>query len=106
MKPPRSLKVGPHKYKVTLVPDGILTDSGNDGTCTPQHLAIGLDATQPPSMLGDTLCHEITHAMLATVGLEAEVEERVALVFGPALYALICENPKLLRYLTSTQESE
>jgi hypothetical protein len=101
VKPPRRVQVGPHCYKVTLIPDGILEGAGSDGTCAPRHLSIGLDGSQPPSSLADTLCHELTHALLATVKLEDDVEESVCLALGPGLFALVRDNPEWVDWMRS-----
>jgi hypothetical protein len=103
VKLPRQVTVGPHRFKVTLVPDGILEGAGADGTCVPRHLTIALDANQPRSQKADTLCHELTHALLATVKLDDDVEEAICLAFGPALLALVRDNPDLMEWLKEPQ---
>ena len=98
--PPKKVRVGPHIYRIRLVPDGILEGAGSDGTCQPRHLTIGLDANQPATAMADTLLHELTHALLATVKLDDDVEEAVALALAPGLLALLRDNPPLVAYLT------
>lgn len=97
MKLPDTVTVGPHRYSIALVPDGILEGAGADGTCTPRRNVIALDGGQPPSQLADTLMHEVAHALLAVVKLEDDVEEALALALGPALVMLIRDNPELIR---------
>lgn len=101
VKPPRLVRVGPHCYKVRQVRDGILEGAGSDGTCSPRHLVIALDANQPRSAKADTLCHELTHALLATVQLDDATEEAICLAMGPALLSLVRDNPKLIAYLAA-----
>ena len=99
---PRHVIVGPHRYRITEIPDGILEGAGSDGTCSPRHLTIALDGNQPRSQKADTLCHELTHALLASVKLEDDVEEAIALALGPGLLALIRDNPKLIDWMRGT----
>lgn len=99
MKPPQSVKVGPHRYKVVVVPDGLLENAGADGLCIPRRLTIALDGGQPPSQMADALCHELTHVLLDAVRIDDDLEESIALMFGPTLLALIRDNPTLVSYL-------
>lgn len=101
MKPPKHVDVGPHRYRVLVVNDGVLGDAGEAGHTTRTRLVIALDGEQPASLLADTLCHELGHALLAPVGLETEVEERVALALGPGLLALIRDNNRLIDWVRS-----
>jgi hypothetical protein len=96
---PESVIVGPHEYKVVMVPDGVLVDASQAGHCSPLRLVIAIDVGQEPSQMADTLLHELTHAMLATLDL-GDDEERVALVLGPALLSLLRANPGLVAYVT------
>lgn len=94
---PDDVVIGPHRYAVTLIPDGILEGAGADGTCSPRRNVIALDGGQPDSQLADTLLHEVVHALLATVKLDDDVEEGLALVLGPGLLSFIADNPALIR---------
>jgi hypothetical protein len=101
VKPPKTIRIGPHEYRVRLVPDSILEGAGADGTCQPRRLVIALDGMQPPTQLADTLCHEIGHALLSTVKVEEELEESICLSLGPALFALVRDNPALVDWIRS-----
>lgn len=85
---PDAVTIGPHRYVI---------EPGGDGLCVPRRNVIALDGGQPPSQLADTLLHEVVHALLATVKLDDDVEEAVALALGPGLLALIADNPELIR---------
>lgn len=100
MNPPLSVRVGPHEFRVVLVPDGVLDDAGRVGHCSPERLVVALDAGQRPSQLADTLLHELCHALLRTVDLESAEEERVCLALGPGLLGLVRDNPSLVAWLT------
>lgn len=95
---PTTITVGPHTYKVVIVPGGILGDAGNAGHCAHHSLTIAIDDAQAPSQVADTLLHELVHAMLVTVDL-GDDEERVALILGPALLLLLRSNPDLVNYI-------
>lgn len=99
MAPPENVRVGPHTYRVVVVPDGILEGSGSDGTCNPRHLVIALDQGQPATQMADTLLHELCHAMLATVKTDDDTEEAVCLALAPALLGLLRDNPVLMAWL-------
>lgn len=99
-KPPKWVRVGPHRYRVRMV-DALLPDAGCDGLCSRDRLTIAVYADQARSQLADTLLHELTHAMLATAGLEKDAEEAIALTLGPGLLALIRDNPDLIEWVRS-----
>lgn len=99
MELPKSLKIGPHKFAVVLVPDGVMDDAGRFGHASLQRLVIALDSEQPDSQLLDTLLHEVLHAMLAPMGLEDEIEERLCLFLAPAILLTIQDNPELWKVL-------
>lgn len=100
MKPPRTVKVGPHTYRVRMIDDGVLSDAGRVGQCTAQSLTIAICKDQAPSQLRDTLLHELTHALLNQLDMDKDQEELVASTFGPGLLALIVDNPDLIRFVT------
>lgn len=100
MKPPATVAVGPHLYRVILDDDGLLGDNSQCGHTAAGRLVIALDGDQEPSQLADTLLHELGQALLPPAGLTAAIEERVCLTLGPALLALIRANPDLIAYLT------
>lgn len=100
MNPPKHVVVGPHRYKVVMVPDGVLVDGGAAGQCSRSVLVIAVDQGQKRSLIAETLLHELTHALLAATDLSDEEEERVARVLGPGLLMLLRDNPDLVAYLT------
>lgn len=104
MRMPRSLKVGPHRYKIVLDHHGLL-DVGDPsaGGCNKDHHVIGLSPRMAPSTQADTILHEAVHALLATVKLEDETEEAVALALGPGLLSLFRDNPALYPFLMAAR---
>lgn len=97
MRVPDHVVIGPHRYTVELIPDGILEGAGADGICQPRRNIIALDAGQPPTQLLDSLMHEATHGLLAVVPLEDAVEEALALALGPGFVLFVRDNPELIR---------
>lgn len=104
MKPPKRVRVGPHRYRVRIDDSGALGDAGRAGQCSPSRLTITIDDEQEGSQLADTLLHELGHALLQSVGLEEEIEERACAALGPGLLALINDNPKLIEWLQALKE--
>lgn len=96
---PRTVRVGPHRYKIVVVPDGALDSAGQVGHCNSERLVIALSGDQEPSQLADTLLHELGHALLRTLQLSDEDNERVCLVLGPGLLGLVRDNPRLIAWL-------
>ena len=101
---PRALDIGPHRYRVALVPDGVLSDAGRVGQCSPERLVIALCEGQAPTQLADSLIHEGIHAILRTMDLEKEVEESICLTVAPGFLAMLHDNPDLVAFLMSTKE--
>jgi hypothetical protein len=99
LRPPRNVKVGPHRYRVISDKDALMEAAS--GRTDRERLTICLDPTLAGSALADTLVHELVHACLAVVALGDDVEEQVALALGPGLLALLRDNPKLVKYLTT-----
>lgn len=100
MKPPATVKVGPHLYRVVLVPDGVLIDGGTAGHCATSRLVIAIEPELAPSQVCDTIIHECLHALLDGTDLDPDVEERVALCLAPGLLLLLESNPDLVAYIT------
>lgn len=102
MKPPSSVKVGPHKYRIVVVPHGSLGDAGRGGQAQLDRLIIAIDGDQPRSLIADVICHELTHTLLQVTDFDDDVKERICLAFGPGLLALLRDNPRLIDYLKET----
>ena len=99
MKPPKRVTVGPHRYRVVVDDNAIVASSGASGRCDAEGLVISLNGGMAPTALADTLLHELVHACVGPCNLDEKVEERVALALGPALLALIRDNPRLVRWI-------
>lgn len=99
--PPESVKIGPHTVRIVVVPDGILGDAERSGHASLERGIIALDNECTFTQMADTLLHEcVGHGVMASAGLEDEVEERVALVIGPGLLSFLRDNPELVKWVT------
>ncbi len=99
--PPESVRIGPHTYRVVPVGDAVLVDAGRCSQVDKVGLVISVDASLAPSMFADALLHECGHGLLDVLGLSEDDEERICQLLGPALLALIVDNPKLIKYVRS-----
>ncbi len=98
-KPPKKVKIGPHLYKVILVPEGMLEAAGADGLCTPRHNKIALDEEQPHTAMADSLLHELIHGLLAGTKMEEDDEERLCRLLAPGFLGVLRDNPDLVTFL-------
>jgi|LakMenE18May11ns_1017448.scaffolds.fasta_scaffold8859996_1 hypothetical protein len=108
-KPPKNIKIGVHKYKIVVdkaAIDACSVSGGGDprvGECNNEQLTITLDPSLAPSMLQETLLHEILHAAFHFIGASEDVddktEEKLVLRLSPVLMGIMKSNPKLMSYL-------
>lgn len=110
---PKHIAVGPHTYTVyTDVQHGLeIRAQGGDadktciGSTDHHHLTIWVDGTLAPSMLAETLLHEVIHACAAsTGGLDfTDDEEGSVKRLSPLLFGVLRDNPMLMRYLLGVE---
>lgn len=112
MKPPTSVLVGPHRYKLTFNDSRVVrmsddTDS-SFGETDHKHATITIDPNQSPSMLRDTVLHEILHACMNLIGVQEdagvdrETEERIVLRLAPVLLQVVRQQ-RLVEWLQEEQ---
>lgn len=99
MKPPASVKIGPHRYRITFADARtvrLIDDAtGSLGECDTKHGVITVDPDQSPTQLRDTVLHEILHAAMALIGVtedpgvDRDAEERIVLRLSPVLLELV-----------------
>lgn len=102
MRLPRSLKVGPHRYKIVVDHHGLMEGSAV-GHCNADRLVIGIDPRIALGQQADTLLHEALHGLLAAVKLEDDTEEAICLVLSPGLMSLFADNPALYPFLVGAR---
>ena len=102
MKPPPRIHIGPHTHAVEYDPD--LYTSGEFGKRDGNRARITLCPGQSPTILRDTLLHEVLHGVLDVTGIAHELgdekEERYVRRLTPALLDLLRRNPRLVALLT------
>jgi hypothetical protein len=97
---PKKVKVGPYVYKVALFPDSTTSDHG---ACVYTHQTIFLNANQHAERAGDTLLHEVLHAVWDVAGFDITPdlnEETIVRGFATWLSAILKENPRLVEFVT------
>lgn len=101
MKPPKHLRLGPHRYRIVDDMTGLAADVAEvRGSCHTERLTIALDGALPHTVKAQTLMHEIIHACLDGTTLEPAVDEQVCRALDGPLLAALRDNPDLVRYLT------
>ncbi len=97
---PTRVKVGPHMYRVTAVPDvGHVVHDGDEdllGHVDHRSGEITLGTDMSASQKQDTLLHELLHAVLDLLGRD---DEALVRLMTPPLLDLLQRNPKLVEYL-------
>lgn len=100
MKLPRSVVIGPHRWRLVTIGDELLDEAGGaHGVTVPRRHLIAVDGTLEGTSLAEVLLHELLHACLAGHTMDDEAEEAVVnAAAGPLLDALR-RNPGLVRVL-------
>ena len=98
-KYPRKIKIGPYNYVVELFPDATHSDHG---ACVYNHQTIFLSANQHAERAGDTLLHEVLHAIWDVAGFDVMPdlhEESIVRGMATMLSAVLKENPQLAKFI-------
>lgn len=97
---PRSLWVGPHKYRV-LSEERKTDDFGETNT---HRCEIRINRDQCLSQQRETFLHEAIHACTSLTGLQSELgddfDEKVATRLAPVLLDVLRRNPRAVEFLT------
>lgn len=92
MNIPRSVKVGPHTYKIRLL-KRMSEEHGKVGQIVNSKAVLTIDPDQSQSQLEDTFLHEILHAINSQVKfVKDDDEEDAVLRLAPALLQVIKDN--------------
>lgn len=106
---PSRLRVGAHSIKVRVVPASNLGGDGDTvhGEYSSIEQTFRFNAAAPSkSSAADTVVHEICHALLEPLSLDAEDEERVCYVLGGGIVQVLRDNPKLLEFLSDLKDDK
>jgi hypothetical protein len=100
MRIPRTVKVGPHVYRVIRKSKEQMPD--NLGWCDFTELSIWLLRGMCLSKTREILVHELTHAACYPTfcGEEKFLDEEFVTAVAPVWLNILRENPKLVEYLT------
>lgn len=105
MKPPDSIVIGPHRYTI-----GADEEMASWGEYYCGSASIVYDPDQVPTMLRDTVLHEVLHAITDMAGLHHEFgakrDERWVRGIAPLLLDALQRNPDLVAFLTERSASE
>lgn len=107
MKPPTSVTIGPHRYKVVADVNAINAISANSdrhvGQCDTEKLVITVDPSLAPTQLAETLLHEVLHGAFSLIGacdvLTFDEEESVVRRLSPVLLDALRANQKAVLWL-------
>jgi hypothetical protein len=102
---PRTVKVGPHVYRVLVKPPSVMRDNGVslDGWCKSPLLEIWVVRGLKLSHKQEVLIHELIHAAGRSSFKDRMTEENFVTVLAPALLQILQDNPKVVAFLTQEQ---
>ena len=98
-KYPKKIKIGPYNYVVELFPDATTTDHG---ACVYNHQTIFLSSNQHAERAGDTLLHEVLHAIWDVTGFDVMPdlhEESIVRGMATMLSAVLRDNPQFAKFI-------
>lgn len=95
------MRVGPHVFDVRKARK--LAEAGVVGICGEDSQEVRYDPDIGPSVLRETVLHELLHAVWHQTTLDRlytdEQEEQVLWTLAPRLLALLRDNPELVMFL-------
>lgn len=105
MKLPKSIKVGPTTYGLSVLPE----HDDDFGHCRVSTLSIAYNKDQSDQSLIHTIVHESLHAMIYSYGIRQQFsspqqEENLVSSLEPALIAWIRDNPALLKLILDVKQ--
>lgn len=104
-KPPKTIQIGPHVYTVKLRKHLSLPDRVGETTVPTGQIWLR-SKMQSPSILRDTLLHELLHCIInngaakTAIDLSDADEEKLICAITSQLLMLIRYNPELIEFLT------
>jgi hypothetical protein len=99
-----TIKIGQTEYEVYLFPDGYVE---NYGVCMTMKQSIFLSPHQTWRQVGNTLLHEVMHAIYHESGLssvENATEETTVTIMATWLHMVMHDNPHLNKFITKTDK--
>lgn len=113
MTVPKTIDVGPYRYRVVVDGDAIARVSVADGAPAlaghhdPAAQVITIDPALGPDAMAETLLHEVLHASLEQVPNDLTTAEEEGLVLGLGFVVLdvLRKNPALVTFLTARRST-
>lgn len=111
MKPPKTVQVGPHPYRIKF-DDTRCNDIECRGQTDADQLQIILNSKLPTSMVRETVLHELLHACLDVQGvnvgdkplLDDDEHERLVRGLSPILLDVLRRNRDLAAFLLAEDD--
>jgi hypothetical protein len=97
LRKPSLVKILGKVYTIKFVGAEGINDS-NMGACLDERQEISVRHGLSPDMEKDTVLHECFHAV--DFALNTKLTERQVSAFATGVYAMLKENPELVKYLT------
>ncbi len=100
---PQKIKVGQVDYTVHLFPE---THDATYGVCLPDHQRIYLSVNQTWQQAGNTLLHEVMHAVWHQSGLNCidnPTEENVVNIMSTWLHLVLNDNPDFADFILNAE---
>lgn len=92
---PETLRIFGKRYAIQRVVDPF--KQGQYGECDDQACTIRIATDAHPDQELDTLVHELIHAV--DFAMRLNLSERQVHALGAGLSGVLCDNPKLVRYI-------
>jgi hypothetical protein len=101
---PQKISIGQVDYTVHLFPD---THYNTYGVCLTDHQRIYLSVNQGWQQAGNTLLHEVMHAIWHQSGLnciDTPTEENIVNIGATWIQMVLAENPDLTEFIVNTEK--
>lgn len=105
MSRPQQVRIGYQRYALTFTTAQLTKGASADGVTIPSVGVIAIRPDMQEDRKRETLLHEAMHAAWDQTPLrnkESALEEEVISALSPILFALLRDNPTVVRYLLST----
>lgn len=97
---PSTVKIGAHTFKVVELSIMQGSEKGRYGESAFQSLEIRIVTSHPKTRVGETLLHEIFHALFWQYGIEkGDEEERVVTALSSAIAMVWNDNPLMFEFI-------
>ena len=107
MKLPDTIRIGPHDFKVVIVPPAVSERFGYNGGFSCDDLQITLSSGYKGSRLVEIFLHEMNHAVYWVTGMRPDDdEERTVDALAMQWSQIYRDNPVLLKWIKQSLSSK